>query len=213
MPTMETTTLLRHMLKTTSLLSLFEIGDHAIVDRGFRDVIDEVDDYAIHTHMPELKSKNEKQFSALKGNKSRKVTIIRWVIEAANGRIKKKFKFFDLVVQNTYIPKLGRLFRVACAFINAFLPPLFSESEATAEIVHAVVANEDMDNAFRVWLESEKLLGSRMQSSSWIEASNDCIPTFPHFSEDDIKKNHFGNISTKDGSALYRATQPQSPTV
>jgi hypothetical protein len=74
-------------------------GDHCVLDRGFRDIITFLQSKNIVTHMPELMDKKDKQFSTLEANESRRVTLVRWLVEAVNGRIKKKFKFFRNTVQ------------------------------------------------------------------------------------------------------------------
>jgi hypothetical protein len=81
----------------------FKPGDHFVMDRGFRDSINPLQEKGIITHMPELlsftgdltamgKRKRQKQFTTEQGNKSRMVTLVRWLVEACNGRIKKKFR-------------------------------------------------------------------------------------------------------------------------
>jgi len=162
--------ILNHMMKTTPLLNLFEIGDHAIVDRGFRDAVEQVEDFAIYTHMPELLPKTRKQFSAMEGNKSRKVTMIRWVVEAVNGRIKKKFKFMDATIQMSYVPKLGRLFKLCCALINRFSPPIFTPSEITEKLVNLAVRRSELDNRLRKNLEQDGLL---TRKSCWTLVSHE----------------------------------------
>lgn len=69
-------------------------GDHHVLDRGFRDVIQNLEELGVKTHMPALLLKTEKQFTAKEGNESRRVTLVRWLVEAVNGRIKQKFRFF-----------------------------------------------------------------------------------------------------------------------
>jgi hypothetical protein len=72
--------------------------DHVILDRGFRDVIKQLKQKKFQTHMPELKAKNKDQFTTMQGNTSRKVTLVRWLVEAVNGRLKIKYKFFADVI-------------------------------------------------------------------------------------------------------------------
>lgn len=73
----------------------FKPGDHCVLDRGFRDVIPVLEGkFRQVTHMPELLEETQKQFTAAQGNSSRKVTLVRWLVEAVNGRIKRKFKLF-----------------------------------------------------------------------------------------------------------------------
>jgi len=70
----------------------FQQGDCFILDRGFRDVLDCIENEGIQTKMPPFLHGNQKQFSTAEANRSRQVTMTRWVVEAVNGRIKNKFK-------------------------------------------------------------------------------------------------------------------------
>jgi hypothetical protein len=92
--------ILRYILDRHPIISPYlRAGDHVVLDRGFRDIIEELHEYRIKTHMPELMDQTDDQFSTAQGNESRRVTLVRWVVEAANGRIKKKFKLFRNTVQ------------------------------------------------------------------------------------------------------------------
>ena len=55
------------------------------------------------------------------------VTKVRWVVESANGRIKTCIAL-DQVVPNTQIKWIGDYVKIVCAIINAFRPPLTSNS-------------------------------------------------------------------------------------
>ena len=66
-------------------------------------------------------------------NASRLVTKIRWAIESANGRL-KKWKFLDNVVPNTQVRFIGDYVRIVGSLINAFRPPLSTDTENDLEI-------------------------------------------------------------------------------
>lgn len=53
----------------------------------------------------------------------------RWVIEAVNARIKNVFPFFRHTIEGRYIPKIMRFNRIACAIINRYFPPLFTDQD------------------------------------------------------------------------------------
>lgn len=58
---------------------------------------------------------------------SRLVTKIRWAVESANGRL-KRWQFLANIVTNTQIPYIGDYVRIVASLINAFRPPLASDS-------------------------------------------------------------------------------------
>jgi len=113
----------------------FQEGDNIVLDRGFRDCIAEIEERNYIVLMPSLLDKKKKQFTTSEGNQSRRVTMIRWLVEAVNGRIKNVFKFFDSTIPITYHTKLWSFFRIACAISNLFFPPLFMDNDEQDQIV------------------------------------------------------------------------------
>jgi hypothetical protein len=73
-----------------------------------------------------------RQFPAEEANQSRCITKVRWVVEAANRRI-KQFKYFANTVQNSSLIYLESDLSIACALINRYQPPMkTSEPEDVA---------------------------------------------------------------------------------
>jgi hypothetical protein len=114
------------------LENYFEMNDVFIVDRGFRDSLEYLETKGYKTQMPTFLGKR-KQHTAAEANASRLVTKIRWVIESANGRI-KKWSYFYNTIENLNIPFIEKDFKNICAIINAFRPPLgnVNDEENTA---------------------------------------------------------------------------------
>jgi hypothetical protein len=99
-------------------------NDIMIVDRGYRDSLDFLESLNIRTKMPSYLRKGNKQHTVEEANESRLVTKTRWVVEARNGHIKSKFKFFRDMVPMQHVENVGDFFRIACAIINAYSPPI-----------------------------------------------------------------------------------------
>lgn len=59
----------------------------------------------------------------------KQVTMLRFVVEMANGRLKGTWKFFDHLIPASYFPVLNDFLKIAVAITNAFSPPLFNETE------------------------------------------------------------------------------------
>lgn len=148
--------ILNHMLNdSTSILRHIQPNDVMILDRRFRDVIRKLKDLGIRPFMPHLLPNNEKQFTTLKANESRCITMIRWMVESVNGRIKNKFNFFAGGIHNDHVKHLKSYFEIACAIINAYSPPLSFDSPAQ---------QENIQNALRR-VNVEKDLQRRIQES------------------------------------------------
>lgn len=59
-------------------------NDVLILDRGFRDSIYVIEDCGYNPHMPPSRTRGE-QLSTAQANKSRLITMVRWVVETING--------------------------------------------------------------------------------------------------------------------------------
>ena len=70
-----------------------------------------------------------RQLSVDEANESRCITKVRWVVEAANRRI-KQFKYFANTVQNSSLIYLEKDLSIVCALINCYqLPAATSKPE------------------------------------------------------------------------------------
>ncbi|XP_052696026.1 uncharacterized protein LOC128174533 [Crassostrea angulata] len=123
-------TILNHMLHTNveDLKGWFHEDDVFVVDRGFRDSVDMLEELGIRAEMPRLMSRGQKQMTTLDANASRLVTKIRWVVEAANARI-KRWKYLAHVLPTNQVPFIGDYVRIVCALSNRYCKPLSTGSE------------------------------------------------------------------------------------
>lgn len=121
--------------KNNNIGSIVENGDIFILDRGFRDVVEICKSKNIEVFMPELLYKKQK-FNDRQANSSRIVTILRWVVEAVNGRLKNVFNYFDLVIPMKSLKSTNDLLLIALGIINKFSKPLFTEND-----FHSVIIN------------------------------------------------------------------------
>lgn len=76
------------------LRRLFRENDVFILDRGFRDAIPFLETLGYKIYNPESLEQGETQLPTIKANKSRCVTLCRWMVEVVNGRFKRDFKLF-----------------------------------------------------------------------------------------------------------------------
>ncbi|KAH9632030.1 hypothetical protein HF086_007419 [Spodoptera exigua] len=118
------------LLNETDFNNFYRENDVFILDRGFRDCMDSLHEKGYIGHMPETREDGQSQLSTLDANRSRCVTINRWVLEAVNGRFKRDFKIFRHEYFNGGCRHLMADFKIAAALLNAFTPPF-------AENIHA----------------------------------------------------------------------------
>jgi hypothetical protein len=117
--------ILEHIAKTSTgnFMDFLKEQDVLVVDRGFRDSVRFMQDCGFKVEMPSFLCKTRKQHNTAEANASRLVTKIRWVVEAANGRI-KKWQYINNVVHNSQIPHIGDYVRIVCSVMNRYRPPL-----------------------------------------------------------------------------------------
>ena len=122
----------------------FKADDIFIVDRGFNDVLEFLQELGIDVKMPSF-LKGKKQHSTQEANKSRLVTKVRWVVEAVNGLI-KTWLFFKNIVPNKSIRYIGDDFRAVCALINLYRPPRITSNDNDQEIGNLMLELSEQNN-------------------------------------------------------------------
>lgn len=127
--------------ENSELKDYFQPGDAFVLDRGFRDALPLLNECGFRTFVPRTLQQGETQLTTLDANKSRAVTICRWVVEVVNGRFKRDFKLFRQDYFNTASKHLMKDFEIAAALINRF-HPLISDRSDAREILNII--NEKM---------------------------------------------------------------------
>ncbi|RVE39951.1 hypothetical protein evm_015399 [Chilo suppressalis] len=130
-------TIMSSWIEQPDVLNFFKEDDIFILDRGFRDCLEKIHNCGFEAHMPETLSPGHSQLTTLEGNRSRCVTINRWVVEAVNGKIKRDFKIFRQEYFNRAGPHLIKDFKIAAALLNKFSTP-FTDSIHANEIVSII---------------------------------------------------------------------------
>lgn len=118
--TMNDAEILRAVLADPNgISSILRPGDVFVLDRGFRDVIADLEGEGYTVLMPSFKGKKN-QLTTKESNYSRFVTILRWVIEAVHGIIGQKYKLLHHQFRNNLLKDAGTYTRVAYFLVNTF---------------------------------------------------------------------------------------------
>lgn len=117
-------TILNHIMHSNleDIRSWVQEEDIFVVDRGFRDSLDCLEQMGINAKMPSFLNKGDKQMSTENANTSRLVAKICWVVESANARI-KQWRYLRHILPSSQIP---HFVRIVCAICNRYLKPLAS---------------------------------------------------------------------------------------
>lgn len=127
-------TIMNDVMLDQDFRNLLKEDDIFVVDRGFRDVVNKIEEGGFRVLMPALKG-NKKQLDTTEANESRKVTKIRWVVEAVHGAIAQKYKLLHHNLDNKLLPRVGDICKVAGYLHNEFGKRLDSDGELSEEIL------------------------------------------------------------------------------
>lgn len=123
--------------ETSAYGRLFKDNDIFILDCGFRDAIPLLErNYKVYK--PESLDQGHSQLTYVQANKSRRVTLCRWVVEIVNGRFKRDFKLFRQRFFNRAANHLMVDFKIAAAILNKFHPVLVDNSNCNLIIQRAL---------------------------------------------------------------------------
>lgn len=133
--------ILKNILKKKegTILSNLEAGDICLVDRGFRDAVNDMKAMEIDVRIPKNIKKNpdgstKKQLSTLDANLSRFVTKCRYAVEVRNGHMKCVWRLFKMVWTTKALPHVMADYQIGAALLNKFFRDLVADKQVTKEV-------------------------------------------------------------------------------
>lgn len=172
----------------------FQRDDIIIIDRGYRDATQFLQNKGILYYMPPLLGPGRKQFTTFEANQSRIITLTRWVVEARNGHIKSMFKMFQNVLQMAHVHNSGDFIKICGAIINRYRP-LISMPGKTVEVAQQLLARVNEVNLLQVRVEREQLMTRRAQR--WVLLDQTHVNDFPMLSIDDLERMTIGTYQVR----------------
>ncbi|XP_075990360.1 uncharacterized protein LOC142986011 [Anticarsia gemmatalis] len=161
-----------------------EEGDIFILDRGFRDAVPALEAHGYVTHMPPTKNRNETQLSTEEANKSRLVTMCRWVVEAINGRFKRDFKLFRYRIFNRAMTTTMTDYKIAAALINCFQEP-YEDSMYTEQFLNIININIHKENLLSNYV-SQRNLNRQRAPFRLLSSADPDLADFPRLTREDM---------------------------
>ncbi|KAI5651719.1 DDE superfamily endonuclease domain-containing protein [Phthorimaea operculella] len=183
------------------LRSYFRPNDVFILDRGFRDAIPVLQQLGYKAYIPETKEPEEHQLSTLAANKSRCVTLCRWVVEVVNGRFKRDFKLFRQNYFNRASSHLMLDFRIAAALTNRFHVKIRDNIHAAAILAQAQ-AKLNTTNNLAPYIETHHLNRVRAQFTR-IDGNLPELDNFPRLTFNDLILFALGIYQIKQARSYY----------
>ncbi|CAH2088907.1 unnamed protein product [Euphydryas editha] len=179
----------------------FTPGDMLILDRGFRDALPDIEDCGYKAHMPLSVPRGQTQLSTTDANKSRMITMCRWVVEVVNGRFKRDFKLFRQDYFNKALPNMQNDFRIAAAITNAFHDPITDNSNAH-EIVERINNRMNIENLLAEYVIGQNLNSRRVRFQS-MSAELPDLQDFPRLTARDLIIFSLGTYQIKLARSYY----------
>ncbi|WAR02815.1 hypothetical protein MAR_009373 [Mya arenaria] len=151
--------ILNHIINTNveDIKSYVHPGDIFVVDRGFRDSLQLLEDLGIQSKMPSFLPKGETQFQTEVANTSRFVTKV---------------------------PFIGDFVQIICAVCNKYLPPLSSSCSDDDRLAQHMLQLATQENSLKTEIEESNLDKSR---AVWVPVSDTDLEDFPRLTEDILR--------------------------
>lgn len=172
-----------------------EEGDIFILDRGFRDSIPLLEEHGYVAHMAPSKRRGETQLTTDESNKSRLVTLCRWVVETVNGKFKRDFKLFRHRMFNNNITTIFSDYKIAAALINCY-QDTYEDSAYSNDFIQSINRNLHKLNLLAVYVH-ENNLNRQRATFTRLEASIPQVADFPEVSYEDLIKFALGTYHIK----------------
>lgn len=179
----------------------FRSGDVFILDRGFRDVLPDLTSFNYSAYMPETKDRGADQLTTEQANRSRLVTICRWVVEVINGRFKRDFKLFRQDYFNRALSHMFEDFKIAAALINAFQDPI-RDSVHAATFVDIINDRLNRPNHLADFVTRNNI---NRQRATFVSMTGDqpIFEDFPNLTEEDLILFALGTYQIKLARSYY----------
>lgn len=121
---------------------------------------------------------------------------VRWVVEAANARI-KRWKYLDHILPTSQIPFIGDFVRIVCAVSNKYLPPInaTNNTEEDQLIAGRMLDRLSKANELQKYVEENNL--DRRSVTKWFNVDDSDIKDFPILDDTTLRLLTLGTYQLK----------------
>ncbi|CAF4616697.1 unnamed protein product [Rotaria socialis] len=177
--------ILKHIMINNydDILQWVEENDIMILDRGFRDSLGVLKSLGIDVAMPSFLGPKQNQSDVQDANNYRFVTILRWVVESVNARI-KRFKWFNQVIPNSSLPSVQDFICIVAALLNCFHVSMVTPSPNDDETIRRMNYLRTQNNTLQIFLIDYNLT----RNSIWnVIGIHNLVQRFPKLSMVDLR--------------------------
>lgn len=193
--------ILQHNLEIRSVLV---DNDVFVVDRGFRDVIEDLKKLKFHSKMPAFGDFTQPNapLSTAKANQSRLVTKVRWVVEARNGHLKSIWSIFAKKWSGRdVVSYLNDDMHIAAALINKFSAKLLADHDDETIATEMLETNKRVDSTHIIFHSIVRQTSFKRNFKRFLPIGSDFF--FPSLSKDDLKQFGFGSYQLKEARHYF----------
>ena len=175
--------IVKDVFKNAELRALLKPNDVLVVDRGFRNAVAFLNGLGYIVKMPAILESGQSQLPTEKANESRRVTKVRWVVEACHGVVFGKFKLLKHTLDNKMLTKARQLCRIAGYLHNIYGKRVWTEDDAGAGILEHMESRMSLRNTLADEVETNRWnrRPTLLQKISTTEVTD-----FPRLSESDL---------------------------
>ena len=174
--------ILKQLMKLDSFRDRFEAGDVFVVDRGFRDVKQELENRNFVVKIPPHLVKGQKQLTTAQANIQRQCTAVRWIVEVVNHQLKcNKYLAKTLGVQS--VPYLLEDTRIAAAIHNKYGTRMFAYNDDTS-VTTRIISRAHLENNLKAFVDLKELTRKRV---TFQDMNGDLIPEFPELNPVELR--------------------------
>ena len=166
--------ILKELMKLEEFKTSFKPGDIFVIDRGFRDVKEQLENQGYIVKIPPHRAPRQKQLTTVQANEQRDCTAVRWIIEVINRRLKCN-RYLSRNLGIRAVPHLLEDTRIAAAIHNAFGSTIYAYSD-DASVTQRIKGRRNLENKLQKFVETKKL---RQQTVAFQKMDGSSIADFP----------------------------------
>lgn len=162
------------------IFEALDFADAMVVDRGFRDVAQELRDLGYIVKIPSFLKPNQKQLPIDESNETRLVTKTRFIVEVRNSHMKRIWKYFDGENRTNMCPFLISDFKIAAALLNAFFPVIITDGAMHNDVGNLMLERVKVPNILYMVVD-------KIPKNMFEELNADDLEKFPRLSTEQLK--------------------------
>ncbi|KAH9388017.1 hypothetical protein TYRP_009220, partial [Tyrophagus putrescentiae] len=177
-------------------LNNLEAGDVMVMDRGFRDVVDEL--RVARQFRPFTPAMAYgRPLTTVEANDSRHVTKVRYIVEQVFGRLKKRFKFFAVPAHNGALKHDFDLLLIAFSLLNLFHRPITSDNHDSNQILELMMSKKNTPNQLQALVEARRLIHHRVSFVPFDSTEHQIETIFPQMTIEELRLISLGSYQIR----------------